>query len=90
VMVAHDVPSAVPFAMETSNFYAKAGARAAISAPNSRAIMSDRIRVAGRDAQSGFFSLLPPSAGRFASLLPSLRVGSGVSVKLLIPKGYRV
>ena len=34
----------------------------------------------------GFLSLLAPSEGRFASLLPSLSVGSGVIRKLLIQK----
>jgi hypothetical protein len=90
VMVTHDVPSAEPFAFKTSNFYAKAGAKsghfgAKFAAYNVRQDQGSRERCSVR-----FFSLLPPSAGRFASLLPSLRVGSGVSLELLIPKGYRV
>src|SRR5271165_3474839 len=55
-----------------------------------RGVWCARIRVAGRDARPGFLSLLPPSEARFASLLPSLSVGLGVILKLLIQKGYRL
>jgi hypothetical protein len=37
----------------------------------------------------GFLSLLAPSEGQFASLLPSLRAGSWIIFKLLMQKGYR-